>query len=96
MLDAGTTRSIEDAALGGRALRPGSGQAKWLIGLRLLVALLFLGSAAVLTIRERPPFPLTPLFVLVACTCFLSVLYLLLLSRTRRLRALCGLQIWID
>ena len=88
MPDVETDRSIEDAALGA--------QVKWLIGLRLLVALLFLGSAAVLTTRERPPFALTPLFVLVACACCLSVLYLLLLSRTRRLRALCGLQIWID
>lgn len=71
-------------------------QAKWLIGLRLLLAFLFLGSAAVLAFREHPPFGLTPLFALIACTCFLSILYLLWLSRTRNIRRLCGLQIWID
>lgn len=80
--------SIEDVAI--------VGQVKWLIGLRLLVALLFLGSAAILATREQPPFALTPLFVLVACTCFLSVLYLLLLRRARQISTLCGLQIWID
>lgn len=80
--------STEDAAL--------ERQAKWLIGLRLLLAFLFLGSAAVLAIREHPPFGLTPLFALIACTCFLSILYLLWLSRTRKIRRLCGLQIWID
>jgi two-component system sensor histidine kinase PilS (NtrC family) len=71
-------------------------QVRWLIGLRLLVAFLFLGSAAILAAREHSPFALTPLFVLVACTCFLSVLYLLLLNRIRQVRMLCGLQIWID
>lgn len=30
-------------------------QAKWLIGLQLLLALIVLGSAAVLAIREYPP-----------------------------------------
>ena len=88
MPDVDANRSIEDVAL--------VGQVKWLIGLRLVVALLFLGSAAILAIREQLPFALTPLFVLVACTCFLSVLYLLLLSRTRQISTLCGLQIWID
>lgn len=71
-------------------------QAKWLIGLRLLVAFLFLGSAGILALREHPPFALTPLFVLIACTCLLTILYLLVLNRTTRLRRLCGLQICID
>src|SRR5574337_1177450 len=71
-------------------------QIKWLIGLRLLVAFLFLGSAGILAIREHPPFTLTPLFVLIACACLLTILYLLPLNRTTRLRRLCGLQIWID
>ena len=88
MSDIETHRSIEDVVLDRRI--------KWLIGLRLLVAFLFLGSAAILAIRQNPPFPLTPLFVLVTCTCFLSVLYLLVLRRTRQIRTLCGLQIWID
>ncbi len=32
-----------------------SRQVKWLIGLRLLVAFLFLGSAGILALREHPP-----------------------------------------
>ena len=73
-----------------------SRQIKWLIGLRLLVACLFLGSAGILAIREHPSFTLTPLFVLIASACLLTILYLLALNRTARLRRFCGLQIWID
>lgn len=73
-----------------------SRQVKWLMGLRLLVAFLFLGSAGILALREHPPFASTPLFVLTACACLLSILYLLALSRTEQLARLCGLQIWID
>ncbi len=82
------TLSMEDVALGR--------QVKWLIGLRLVVALLFLGSAGILALREHPPFTLTPLFVLVACACVLSILYLASLRQTRKVGVLCGLQIWID
>jgi two-component system, NtrC family, sensor histidine kinase PilS len=71
-------------------------QINWLIGLRLLVAFLFLGSAGILALREHPPFALAPLFVLVGCACLLTILYLVALNRTARLRRLCGLQIWID
>ncbi|MBI2902029.1 MAG: PAS domain S-box protein [Candidatus Methylomirabilis oxyfera] len=88
MSDVDTDRLVEHGALGKRI--------KWLIGLRLLLAVLFLGSATILTIRERLPFTLTPLFVLAASTCLLSVLYLLLLSRSQQLRRLCGVQLWID
>jgi two-component system sensor histidine kinase PilS (NtrC family) len=80
--------STEDAAL----RRP----IRWLIGLRLLVAFLFLGSAGILALREHPPFALTPLFALTACACLLTVLYLFALNRTARLRRFCSLQIWID
>jgi len=69
---------------------------KWLIGLRVLLALLFLGSATILAIRQHLPFSLTPLFVLAACIGFLTALYLLLLRRSQQLRMLCGLQLWID
>src|SRR3990172_7561603 len=86
--DVDTDRLVEQDALGKRI--------KWLIGLRLLLAVLFLGSAAILTIRERLPFTLTPLFVLAGCTCFLTILYLLLSSRSQQLRRLCGVQLWID
>jgi two-component system sensor histidine kinase PilS (NtrC family) len=82
------TLSTEEAAL--------RRQIKWLIGLRLLVAFLFLGSAGLLALREHPPFALTPLFVFIACACLLTVLYLRALNRTTRLRRLCGLQVWID
>lgn len=71
-------------------------QVKWLIGLRLLVAFLFLGSAGILAGREHLPFTLTPFFILVGCTCLLTVLYVIVLNRTTRLRRLCGVQIWID
>lgn len=82
------TVSTEDVAL--------RRQIKWLIGLRLLVAFLFLGSAGILALREHPPFTLPPLFVLIACACLLTILYLLALNGTTRLRRLCGLQICID
>lgn len=71
-------------------------QIKWLIGLRLLIAFLFLGAAGILATREHPLFTLAPLFVLIACTCLLTILYLLALNRTTQLRRLCDLQIWID
>jgi two-component system, NtrC family, sensor histidine kinase PilS len=82
------TLSMEDVAL--------RRQIKWLIGLRLLVAFLFLGSAGILALREHPSFALAPLFVFIACACLLTILYLLVLNRTTRLRRLCGLQVWID
>lgn len=81
-------RPTEDVAL--------ARQVKWLIGLRLLVGLLFLGSASILTVREHPPFALTPLFVLTGCTCLLTILYLIALNRTANLRRLCNQQISID
>src|SRR5574337_513381 len=80
--------STEDVALGR--------QIKWLIGLRLLVVFLFLGSAGILAVRERPPFALVPLFVLFGCACLLTVFYLVAVNRGAPLRRLCRLQIWID
>ena len=88
MPDLDTDRRAEQSALGKRIT--------WLIGLRLLLAFLFLGSAAILVIQEQLPFTLTPLFVLAGSTCLLTILYLLLLSRSQQLRRLCGLQLWID
>ncbi len=81
-------RAIEQAALAHRM--------KWLIGLRLLVAVLFLGSALILGAHERPPFPVTPLVVLGGGTCLLSIVYLLLLARSRNLRLQCAFQLAID
>ena len=88
MSDVDIDRRAEQSALGKRIT--------WLIGLRLLLAFLFLGSAAILVIQEQLPFTLTPLFVLAACIGFLTVLYLLLLSRSQQLGRLCALQLWID
>jgi two-component system sensor histidine kinase PilS (NtrC family) len=69
---------------------------RWLLGLRLLVALLFLGGATALAAGRRSPFPLTPLFVLVGLTCLLSLAYLALLGRWRRVDLQCRLQLGID
>ncbi|MGH7428533.1 MAG: PAS domain S-box protein, partial [Candidatus Methylomirabilaceae bacterium] len=69
---------------------------KWLIGLRLLVALLFLGSAVILGTHERPPFPLIPLVILVGGTCLLSILYLFLLTRSPHVTQQCAVQLVID
>jgi len=83
-----TDRAIEQAALASRV--------KSLIGLRLLVAVLFLGSAVILGVHERPPFPLIPLVILVSATCLLSGLYLLLLARSRSLGRQIAIQLIID
>src|SRR5574337_135989 len=80
--------STEDAALGR--------QIKWLIGLRLLLVVLFLGAAGILAVREHPPFALIPLFALFGCACLLTVFYLVAVNRGARLRRLCSLQVWID
>jgi two-component system sensor histidine kinase PilS (NtrC family) len=87
--------SDADGQRSGERTPVGSG-VKWLIGLRLLIAFLFLGSAAILALRDHPPFSLKPLFVLVALTCFLSLVYLLLLRRWPHGAGLCGMQLWID
>jgi hypothetical protein len=39
---------------------------KWVIGIRLLVAILFLGSAAAIQLTEELPYPTGPLFSLLA------------------------------
>jgi two-component system, NtrC family, sensor histidine kinase PilS len=50
---------------------------KWLTGVRLLLASILLGSAFVLDVGERLPFGTSPLYVLLACTFALSLLYAL-------------------
>jgi len=50
---------------------------KWLTGLRLLLASILLGSAFVLDLGDRLPFGTIPLYVLLACTFGLSLLYAL-------------------
>ena len=50
---------------------------KWLTGVRLLLASILLGSAFVLDLGDRLPFDTSPLYVLLACTFGLSLLYAL-------------------
>lgn len=67
----------------------------WLMGLRLLVAVVFLATAAFLQLQAMPPFPLIPLYVLVGLTFFLSLAYLLLKQVGNR-TLLCHLQLFLD
>ncbi|MCZ6550649.1 MAG: nitrogen regulation protein NR(II) [Candidatus Methylomirabilales bacterium] len=69
---------------------------KWVIAIRLLVAILFLGSAAIFQLQERPPYPTGPLFSLLALTFALSAFYLLLLPRVKRLEEFGGFQFAAD
>ena len=69
---------------------------KWVIGVRLLVAVLFLGSAAILQLKEESPYPTEPLFFLLALTFALSCLYLILLPRVRSLDNFAGIQFICD
>lgn len=69
---------------------------RWLVGLRLGVGLIFLGSAAALQLRETGPFPQTPLFGLIGVIFFLSLTYALTLRRVRNLLLFCRLQISVD
>ena len=66
---------------------------KWLIGIRLVVAILFLGSAAIGQMQEAPPYPTGPLFFLLGLTFALSVIYTLLLPHVKRLDDFCGFQL---
>jgi len=68
----------------------------WLIGLRLFLAFVFLGTGAALELRAMSPFPLSPLYVLVGLTFFLSLIYLLLLNWVRSRWLLCHLQLSAD
>lgn len=69
---------------------------KWLTGLRLLLACALLGSAVVLDLHERLPFPTPPLYGLLALTFGLSLLYSLALHRQRHLRLQGLLQLGLD
>ena len=60
---------------------------KWLTGLRLFLAFVFLGSAVVLDLHERLPFPTSPLYGLLALTFGLSLIYALALRKQRLLLA---------
>ncbi len=69
---------------------------KWVIAIRLVIAVLFLGSAVILHLKERPPFPTGPLFTILALTFSLSCLYTLLLPRVKDAVRFGGLQFAAD
>jgi len=69
---------------------------KWLTGLRLLLASVLLGSAVVLDLHQRLPFPTSPLYGLLGLTFGLSLLYSLGLRSQRRLLLQGVLQLGLD
>ena len=69
---------------------------KWLTGIRLLLASAILGSAFVLDLHERLPFPTSPLYGLLGLTFGLSLLYALALRGQRHLLPLGGVQLALD
>jgi two-component system sensor histidine kinase PilS (NtrC family) len=83
---------MSDGKEGGAGQTGWEKRLKWVIGIRLLVAILFLGSAAIIQLKEEPPYPTGPLFSLLALTFALSALYLLLLPRVKRLHDFSGVQ----
>jgi two-component system sensor histidine kinase PilS (NtrC family) len=69
---------------------------KWLVGLRLLLASALLGSAVVLDLHERLPFPTSPLYLLLGLTFGLSLLYALALRSQRYLLHQALIQLALD
>jgi two-component system sensor histidine kinase PilS (NtrC family) len=69
---------------------------KWLVGLRLLLASALLGSAVVLDLHERLPFPTSPLYLLLGLTFGLSLLYALALRSQRYLLHQALTQLALD
>ena len=69
---------------------------KWVTGLRLLLASALLGSAVILDLHERLPFPTSPLYGLLGLTFGLSLLYALALRKPRHLLAQRLVQLALD
>jgi two-component system sensor histidine kinase PilS (NtrC family) len=69
---------------------------KWLVSLRVLLASALLGSAAVLDLHERLPFPTAPLYGLLAVTFGLSLVYAVALHRGGWLRTQVSVQLGFD
>jgi two-component system sensor histidine kinase PilS (NtrC family) len=80
-----------DAAARGR----GRGLA-WLIGIRVVVATLLLGSAILLQIRSQGALPADPFFLLIAVTFALTVVYALTRGFVERHAWALGLQLAVD
>ncbi len=69
---------------------------KWMVGVRLLLASVLLGSAVVLDLHERLPFPTPPLYGLLAVTFALSLAYAIALRSQRWLVAQGLVQLVLD
>jgi len=69
---------------------------RWLMGLRLVVVIIFLGSATFIQLKEEPPFSLAPLYFLIFLTFFFSLIFSLLLNRVQQLELFCYAQIGCD
>ncbi len=72
------------------------GKLKWMVGLRLLLASALLGSAVVLDLHERLPFPTSPLYGLLAVTFGLSLAYAIGLRSQRWLAGQGLVQLTLD
>ena len=68
----------------------------WLIAIRVGISTLLLGSAVVVQITSPGVFPIEPLFVLIASTYALNVLWLLTLKSAERYRWLVDVQLACD
>ena len=69
---------------------------KWMVGLRLFLASALLGSAVVLDLHERLPFPTSPLYGLLAVTFGLSLAYAIALRSQRWLLGQGVAQLTLD
>ena len=69
---------------------------KWMVGLRLFLASALLGSAVVLDLHERLPFPTSPLYGLLAVTFGLSLAYAIALRSQRWLLGQGVTQLTLD
>jgi two-component system, NtrC family, sensor histidine kinase PilS len=69
---------------------------KWMVGVRLLLAAALLGSAVVLDLHDRLPFPTSPLYGLLAITFGLSLAYAVALRSQRWLAGQGLAQLILD
>jgi len=68
----------------------------WLIGIRVGISTLLLGSAAVVQFFSPGAFPVEPLFLLIGLTYALNILWALTLRWAERYRALVDVQLACD
>jgi two-component system sensor histidine kinase PilS (NtrC family) len=68
----------------------------WLIGIRVGISTLLLGSAAVVQFFSPGSFPVEPLFLLIGLTYFLNILWALALRWAERFRWLVDVQLACD